>query len=242
MSRQYTPGTGGRAARPRRRGRVIGIVVAAVIVAAAAGAGAAYALHKDKKNAPTTPPTSAAANSVPFSQLPATVQAIDTPSNALPAGYTTETVHPSDTGTTAGFSIDIPPGWTETQSGLVTKFTDDNGDRFLEVDLTTHTYDNMINEARYIERQSLAEGKFPGYQRVHIEPVPVRNANGGFWQFTWTPAGGVLTRADDILFIDQTANGQQSYAVYFRAPNKGWNAKYLPVFETMLHTFQVVTS
>jgi hypothetical protein len=36
----------------------------------------------------------------------------------------------------------------------------------------------------------------------------------------------------------QTPAGPQSYAIYFRAPNSGWNATYLPLFEQMLHTFQ----
>jgi len=206
------------------------------VVAAAAGGGAAYALHG--KTGSTTPPAAPAAHTVPFNQLPGSIQAIHTPSTALPGpNWTTETVQPSQAGTTAGFSIDIPPGWTETRSGLVTDFQDSNGDRAREVDRSPHTYDNMLTEARYIKQTSLAQGRFPGYYQVHLEGVPVRNTNGAFWQFTWT-RGGTLTLTDDILFIDD----QQSYAVYFRAPDKNWNTKFLPQFKKMLSTFQVVQS
>ena len=129
------------------------------------------------------------------------VQALDTPSTTVPPGFTPVTVSPSAAGTTAGFSIDVPSSWTETRDGLITKFNDDNGDRFLEVDLTAHTYTNMVTEAEFIEKQQVAVGTFPGYKRVALKAAPVRGTSGAFWQFTWD-RNGVTTRTDDILFID----------------------------------------
>ena len=239
LARQYAPGTGGRPRRGRRR--AIWLIAAAVVIAAAAGGGAAYALHKDKPGT-TKPPPAAAANSVPFSKLPGSVQAIDRPSTSLPAGFTTQAVQPSQLGTTAGFTIDVPTGWVESHLGMATYFKDPNSQQFLEVDLTPHTYDNMVTEANHIERQSLSQGKFPNYKRLHIEAVPILSANGGFWQFTWKPAKSVKLQADDLLFIDQTSAGKQSYALYFRGPSKGWGSTYLPLFEKMLHTFQTIPS
>lgn len=228
LAQQYTRGAGG---RPRRsaRGRRIALVVAALVVAAAAGGGAALALHHD--NSPATTTNAA--------DLPGSVQALDSPSSTAPPGWTPVTVSPAADGTTAGFTIDIPPGWTEARYGFSTDFTDGNGDRFFEVDLTQHTYPNMVQEARFIETQSLAKNKFPGYNRAALRAVPVRGTSGAFWQFTWD-RDGVTTRTDDIMFIDNTPNGQQSYAIYFRAPDSGWNSRFLPQFEKMLSTFQIL--
>jgi hypothetical protein len=102
----------------------------------------------------------------------------------------------------------------------------------------------MLTEAKYIESQVVAKGKFPQYKRVSLRAVPIRGTNGAFWQFTWVNSGSVQTRSDDILFVKPTSAGSQSYAIYFRAPTPGndWNTKYLPVFKKMLRTFQSVPS
>jgi eukaryotic-like serine/threonine-protein kinase len=237
LAQQYAPGTGGKPPRSRR-GRRIALVIGAIVVAAAAGGGAALALHHGNNAGAAT---TNSANAPSLKSQPASVQALDTPSTTVPPGFTPVTVSPSAAGTTAGFSIDIPSRWAETRDGLVTKFTDDNGDRFLEVDLTAHTYTNMVTEAEFIEKQQVASGTFPGYQQAALKAVPVRGTPGAFWQFTWD-RNGVTTRTDDILFIEQTPNGPQSYAIYFRAPDSGWNTKFLPQFKKMLSTFQVAAS
>jgi hypothetical protein len=236
LAQQYAPDTGG---RPRRfrRGRRIALVVGAIVVAAAAGGGAALALNHGSNSAAATNTTNAAS----LKNQPGSVQALDTPSTVVPAGFTSYTVSPSAAGTTAGFTIDVPSNWTETKDGLITKFQDDNGDRFFEVDLTAHTYTNMVTEAQFIETQSVAKDTFPDYKRAALKAAPVRGTQGAFWQFTWD-RNGLTTRTDDILFNDQTPNGPQSYAIYFRAPNAGWNSKFLPQFEKMLSTFQIAAS
>ena len=237
LAQEYAPGTSSRPQRSRR-GRKIALIAGAVVIAAAAGGGAALAL----RHQPGTTGSGTTANTVkPSPKTPfGSVNALNTLSTALPSGWTTDAVRPSDTGTTGGFSIDVPPGWSETRSGLATHFDGPNG-MFLEVDLTPHTYQNMVAEAQYIKQQSLAKGAFPGYKQNHLQGVPVRGTQGSFWQFSWTPAGDVKQLTDDILFILPTSAGSQSYAIYFRAPNSGWNAKYLPVFEQMLHTFQTTS-
>jgi eukaryotic-like serine/threonine-protein kinase len=236
LAQEYAPGTVG---APRsRRGRKIALIVGAIVIAAAAGGGAALALRH-----PASTAAGSTANEVkPSPTTPfGSVNALNTPSTTLPSGWTTDTVKPSDTGTAGGFSIDVPPGWSETRSGLATHF-DGPGGIFLEVDLTPHTYQNMVTEAQYIKQQSLAKGAFPGYKQNHLQGVPVRGTQGSFWQFTWTPANDVKQLTDDILFIMPTSTGPQSYAIYFRGPDSGWNAKFLPLFEQMLHTFQTISS
>jgi hypothetical protein len=237
LAQEYAPGTSGRPQRSRR-GRKIALIAGAVVIAAAAGGGAALALrhHPETTGSGTTANTVKPSPKTPFGS----VNALNTPSTALPSGWTTDMVRPSDTGTAGGFSIDVPPGWSETRSGLRTHFDGPNG-MFLEVDLTPHTYQNMVAEAQYIKKQSLAKGSFPGYHQNHLQGVPVRGTQGSFWQFTWTPAGDLKQLTDDILFILPTSAGPQSYAIYFRAPNSGWNATYLPLFEQMLHTFQTTS-
>jgi eukaryotic-like serine/threonine-protein kinase len=232
----YSADASGRPRRGRRR-RVIGLIAAALVIAAAAGGGAALALRHGGGT------SSANANTVPPSAPTkfGSVNAVNNPSTALPSGWTTYTLQPSATGTTAGFSIDVPPGWTEKRKGLATVFGGPHGMLF-EVDLTQHTYQNMAKEAEFIKRASLAKGEFPGYKQFYLQRVPIRGTNGAFWQFTWMPSGDVTQRTDDILFILQTQDGPQSYALYFRAPDSGWNSTYVPAFERILHTFQTVPS
>jgi eukaryotic-like serine/threonine-protein kinase len=214
-----------------------------VVVAAAVGAGAAFALNRGGSGSPP-PSASNSASNLANANLPGSVQAFDDPSSTIPAGWTQEIVKPSATGTPAGFSIAVPPGWTEKRSGQVTYFYAPGGGWLMKIDLTAHTYPNMLTEAKYIESQVVAKGKFPQYKRVSLRAVPIRGTNGAFWQFTWVNSGSVQTRSDDILFVKPTSAGSQSYAIYFRAPTPGndWNTKYLPVFKKMLRTFQSVPS
>jgi eukaryotic-like serine/threonine-protein kinase len=230
LARQYPAGTGGHPRRSRR-GRTIALIAAAVVVAAAAGGGAAYALRGHGGTSVPPSPTTKFGS----------VNALNNPSSAVPSGWTPETIQASAEGTTAGFSVDVPPGWTEQHSGKATDFTSPNG-MLLDVDLTPHTYQNMVDEARFIKDQSLLKGTFPGYSQNHLQAVPVRGTQGAFWQFTWSPSDDVKQLSDDILFILHTPAGSQSYALYFRAPDNGWNTTYLPVFEEILRTFQTTPS
>jgi len=231
LAQQYPPSTSGRPRRSRR-GRMILLIAAAVVIAAAAGGGAAFALrsHGGGTTVPPSPTTAFGS-----------VNALNNPSTALPSGWTPETVQASADGTTAGFSIDVPPGWTEQRSGMATHFTSPNG-MYLDVDLTPHTYQNMVNEAKFIKNQSLLKGTFPAYKQDHLQAVPIRGTQGAFWQFAWSPADNVRQLTDDILFILNTSAGSQSYALYFRAPDNGWSTTYLPVFEQILRTFEPATS
>ena len=101
------------------------------------------------------------------------------------------------------------------------------------VDLTPHTYPNMVREAEYIEAQSTP--RFPGYQRVNLEALTIRGTSGSFWKFTWMD-NGVPQTALDLLFVLSTPSGQQSYALYATAPTSMWQ-QMQPVFDEELRTF-----
>jgi serine/threonine protein kinase len=239
LSKQYTPGTVRRARRSRQSGRIIWLVVA-VLIAAAVGVGAALALNHNNTdntvNAGNTIVPSVADTPTGFQS----VDALNNPSTVLPAAdWSTHTVTATDANSAAaGFSIDTPPGWTETRKGLATEFTGP-GDLLVEVDLTQQQTSNMLTSAGQVEKAST--GRFPGYKRLNLQAEPVRHAEGAVWKFNWTPTGGVQLTVDDIFFAQQTSAGVQDYAVYIRSPSSTFGTTSLPLFDKILRTFQTVT-
>jgi tRNA A-37 threonylcarbamoyl transferase component Bud32 len=242
LATQYPPAPVGGTGQRRRGSRWwIIVVICAVLVAAAIGAGTALALRHNNNGSSGTGTSAVVQGRAPTTDF-GSVNALNNQSASVPAGWTTETVTPSTDHTTAGFTVDVPPGWTEKPKGLATYFYGDDN-MVLDVDLSPHTYpDNMVQEAEHLQQQQAVLGDaFPGYQRLQLEAVPVRDAHGAFWQFTWS-LKSERVRTDDILFVLPTSAGKQSYAVYIRAPNDGWNSSYLPIFEKILPTFEPVTT
>ena len=244
LARQYLPGSGGGSAgRGRGGGRQIVWLVVAVIIAAAVGVGVALALNQHKGGGGS--PGATQSGSSGFVQDTATgfksVDALNKPSAVLPSGWQNAKVTAADLGApaVAGFSLDLPPGWSEKRSDLATDFTGP-GDMLVEVDLTPQNTTDMLGAATSIENQSVAENKFPGYKRVNLQEVPVRNTRGAVWKFTWTPAGSPGLVADDILFAKATSAGTQDYAIYIRSPQSTFSGTALPVFDQILQTFETV--
>jgi eukaryotic-like serine/threonine-protein kinase len=242
LAAQYPPAPAGGSGQ-RRTGsrRWIVLLICAVLVAAAIGAGAALALHHNNGSGSTGTGTTTVIKGDPQTRFQS-VNALNNPSATVPAGWVSETVTPSQYNTTAGFTVDVPPGWKEEPKGLSIYFYGPN-DMVLDIDLTPHTYPgNMVKEAEYLEQKQAQLGDtFAGYARAALQGVPVRGTHGAIWQFTWIDKG-VKVRADDILFVLPTSAGKQSYAVYIRAPNSGWGSKYLPIFDESLPTFEPVTT
>jgi len=217
--------------------------VLAVIVAAAIGVGVALALHHDpgSANAANTTGAGQTPTSVPSVADTVTgfksIDALNTPSTGLPGtGWSTRTVTEADANSAAGgFSIDVPPGWTETRNGLATDFNGP-GKQLLEVDLTQQPTTNMLTAAKKVE----AATHFRDYKRLNLQAEPVRHAEGAVWKFDWTPAGGVQYTIDDIFFAQQTSAGVQDYAIYIRSPATTFSSSSLPLFDKILPTFQTV--
>jgi eukaryotic-like serine/threonine-protein kinase len=242
LAGQYPPGTGGgRTGRGRGLSRPVLWVVVAVIVAAAIGVGTALALNRNNPgstnagkatgSSPVTVP-SVADTTTGFKS----VDALNNPSTALPAGWSTATVTAADANSAAaGFSIDVPPGWKETRKNLATDFTGP-GNLLVEIDLTQQQTSNMLSAATQVE----AATHFRDYKRLNLQAEPVRHAEGAVWKFNWTPAGGVQYTVDDIFFAQQTSAGVQDYAVYVRSPSSTFGSTSLPLFDKILPTFQTV--
>jgi tRNA A-37 threonylcarbamoyl transferase component Bud32 len=242
LNRQYTPGSGGgRAERGRGRGRQVVWLVVAVIIAAAVGVGVALALNRSNSGSPSATQSTGSGFVADTPTGFKSVDALNTPSAVLPAGWWHATVTSADLGApaVAGFSIDLPSGWTEKRSSLATEFTGP-GDMLVEVDLTPQNTTDMLAAATSIEHASVAQNKFPGYKRVNLQEVPVRNTKGAFWKFTWTPTGSPALVADDILFAKTVPAGTQDYAIYIRSPQSSFSGTALPLFDQILQTFETV--
>src|SRR5690349_6651496 len=232
--------------RPRRSGfGWKAAVVALAIVGAAAGAGTVVLLHQGHSGSPqgqgqTTGTGSASGSpsgSSSASLPPPTLQIIDAvnrpATGSLPSGFTM-TSQPAASNEKAGFTIAVPPNWQKSTSGHQTYLTDptDSNTNVL-VDLTPHTYPDMLREARYIEAQSIP--RFPGYHRVGMAATAVRGTTGAWWKFTWNKKG-VQQEALDLLFVLNTSAGPQSYALYVTAPESKFD-QMRPIFDEEAETF-----
>ena len=69
----------------------------------------------------------------------------------------------------AGFTIAAPSSWTSSASGYQYYLYDPSANANILIDLTPHTFPNdMLKEAQYIRRQSLAQNRFPGYHDLGL--------------------------------------------------------------------------
>ena len=243
-------GAGYEPPRRQRSGAGWKIAIAALaIVGAGAGAATVVLLHQKPSGSPQGSGTSSAAGSASGSSAatlpsaknaPQIVDAINVPATGpLPSGFTTVS-QPAAANETAGFSVAAPTSWKESTSGYQTYLKDPaEPDTNILIDLTPHTYPNdMLREAQYIEGRSISE--FPGYKRVGLAALRIRNTPGAYWKFTWTNAG-VEQEAIDLLFVTQTSAGPQSYALYMTAPEKLF-AQIRPIFDEEVETFVTLPS
>ncbi len=249
---QPSRGTWGTQQQRRRGSGLRWKLALAALLVIGAGAGAATVMALRHHNAASTggsPPatqgpttgtsTGAAAN-------PASInQSIDQPESAtgaLPSGFQAYSLPGNTAGTTAGFQIAYPNSWSVTRPTAVrTKFQDPAMNAYLLVDMTRHTYPNdMLAEARYIERQSLAKGAFPGYQRIEMAKLNIRGRPGAYWKFQWND-NGTVQEVLDLMYVANTSAGPQSYALYFTAPKEQWNALHVD-FDPEAQTFATLPS
>jgi serine/threonine protein kinase len=226
--------------RPRRSGFGWKAAVAALaIIGAAAGAGTVVLLNQGHSGSPQGQGTArgSASGSSSASLPPPTLQIIDAinkpATGSLPSGFTM-TEQPAASNETAGFTIAAPSNWQKSTSGYQTYLTDptDPNTNIL-IDLTPHTYPDMLREAQYIEAQSIPH--FPGYKRVGMAATPVRGTTGSWWKFTWNKKG-VQQEALDLLFVLHTPAGPQSYALYVTAPTAKFD-QVRPIFDEEVETF-----
>ena len=140
-------------------------------------------------------------------------------------------------GSTAGFTVAVPDTWKVSTKGTATLAEAPSGSTFLQIDLTPHTYRNMVVEAHYLAALTQRQGKFPGYRGLGIRAVNIRGGSGAAWQFTWqSPTLGRL-RALDLVYIASTPAGAQSFALYMSSPEPTWSSS-LGAFDEEMRTFR----
>jgi len=235
-----------------RRGGKAARAAVAIVATAVIGAGGLFLLKplfiQDKPQANATaaksaPPSATATGS----QLPSAtalritrsasiVKAIDTPNDALPPGYQTETFSAADMGTAAGFSIDMPQSWhVENPMGQKIYLDAPGGTTYVEIDLTADVKRSMVAEADYLRSQR----DYPGYltENAFIGAEPIRGTAGAFWRFDWKGSGGQM-RMDVLLFT----LGSQPYTIYANGlagpDDSNWNNNILMIVNRMLQTFK----
>jgi hypothetical protein len=216
--------------------RVI-LIVAAVVIVLAAVAGVLLALRghgSGNHQASQSSANSGASGGGTLVRDPRTpaAAAAGAPSNGpLPAGWSWYTAPASSMGTTAGFKLAIPDGWQASResTGRGYLFQAPGGGTFLQIDLTPHTFADMVKEAHYLSLEGPKEGKFPGYGNQEIRATPVRGQAGASWGFTWQDPKAGQIRSLDLMYIAPTSGGNQSFALYMTSP--------VPAFSSYLHTF-----
>jgi serine/threonine protein kinase len=212
-------------------------VLLLLLIGAGAGAAAVVLLHHTPPATPagnTSPGTGATSPGTVAGSPPQIITAINEQSTgALPAGYATYS-QPAAANEKAGFSLAAPTTWKTSASGYSTFLTDPTtANVSLQVDLTPHTYPDMLKEAEFIS----GKANFPGYVNRGLARLTIRGQPGAYWKFTWDDKG-VQQEAIDLLYVAQTSAGPQSYALYMTAPASIWDtAPVKSVFDEEMETF-----
>ena len=240
--------SGAEYAPPRRRRSGLGwkaAVVALAIIGAAAGAATVVLLHRDHSGSPQAPGPGDGNGfgvGIGIRILLRHAPARDTADHRRdqPAGHraAAERVH-----------HDLAAGRRQRDRGLQHRRADqlaednerlpdvpagpDGPNTNILIDLTPHTYQDMLQEAQYIEQRSIS--RFPGYHRVGMAATNVRGTTGSWWKFTWNNKG-VQQEALDVLFVAHTSAGTQSYALYMTAPVSQFD-QMRPTFDEEAETF-----
>jgi len=224
--------TSATAARRRRRVALVSLGVLVLVAAAAAGL-LGYRLHH--RTPAGTGTGSSASSTSPESPVAAAAGTAST--GTPPAGYRSVTVAAATLGSTAGFTVAVPDTWKVSTRGTDTLAEAPSGSTFLQIDLTPHTYRDMVVEAHYLAALTQRQGKFPGYRGPSIRAVNIRGGRGAAWEFTWqNPTLGRL-RALDLLYIASTPAGAQSFALYMSSPEPTWSSS-LGAFDEEMRTFR----
>jgi eukaryotic-like serine/threonine-protein kinase len=222
----------------RRRTALIAIGVVVVLIAVAGGL-LLLRSHRHHKVASQSGTTTSSSGSASQPRTPVAAAAGVASTGPLPSGWQWYTASAATLGTNAGFKLAIPDGWNAYPKGDMVLFEAPGNDTFLQVDLTPHTKDSMVAEARYLAALTPEQGKFPGYADQSIRPVNIRHSAGAAWGFTWQDPALGRVRALDLMFIARTSARQQSFALYMSTPDAAFSGN-LATFTEEMRTFQPV--
>jgi hypothetical protein len=214
-------GQGGGAHASKRSGRftLVACVAAAVVaVGVLGGFAVAHFMGAAANGSPSKTGSTQAAGHHGSSPSPSA--SVPT---ALPYGYTWYSLSAASAGTTGGFRVAVPSGWSTSRTGLVSYARSPAGAGFMEVDLTQHTFADEMTEARWLQEKTISQGKFPHFRRIALRPTSVAGQPAALWTFSWVETGVGRVIAADYLFNLPAGGGSQSYAVYASAPVSSWS-------------------
>ena len=110
---------------------------------------------------------------------------------ALPSGW----IWHDDPG---GFQLALPQGWTRRADGEVACFRDPGGGRSFQVLANGPIVADAVGHWAQAEQSALADGALPGYQRIGMAPLDLKNG-GADWEYTWQPEPGVRRHERRLL-------------------------------------------
>lgn len=98
----------------------------------------------------------------------------------------------------SGFQLALPGGWTRRADGEVACFTDPGGNRSFQVLANGPVVADPVGHWVQAEQSALADGALPGYQRIGMAPLDLKNG-GADWEYTWQPEPGVRRHERRLL-------------------------------------------
>ncbi|MBW3638846.1 MAG: serine/threonine protein kinase [Actinobacteria bacterium] len=218
-------------ARAGPNNRVPVLALAAILLVGAAAV-LGFALAGGPDGAPdvppaAAPPSAAAPSAVPSEppSPPPSPSSRPTPAIAVPAGWT------SYTDDERGWSIGVPPGFTQGTRNDLIQFRNDDTRRTLRVDYTDAPKQSAL--AAWQAASPQFAGSLTDYQQLRLENVNYKGLDAADLEFTYFDQ--TTLRVLDRTFI--TADGEEAFALYWQVRAEDWEAA-LPLFEQMAATFQ----
>ncbi|MET7696095.1 protein kinase [Streptomyces sp. NPDC005485] len=207
------------AARGRRRGRTIALVVA---VAAVVGLGGGLAMkYADGLRDKDSSTSASSAGSTPGSG-----NSGNEPAGAVPKNWERQK-------DVEGFSVALPKGWKRQVDGNQIDYTPDGGKHFVRIAIDdSPDFDNSYMHQIDLEEQLQ---KLKDYKRVSLQANTFRDCSGSLWEFTWTALPKQTEFPGARRAIEQTylARDGVEYAIYLSAPAADW-ATTRPQFDAIL--------
>ena len=127
---------------------------------------------------------------------------------------------------TRGFSVDVPAGWERTEGGLYVDYLNSSGERLrlLVERFNGSSPKGALQAAEGVQRNQQRTGKIANFQTVRMEATDKKLGGQPTWEWEWTYTNPKDGQARHVLWRTAVVNGK-SYAVYYSAPEQGFEAK-----------------
>ncbi|WP_026341718.1 serine/threonine-protein kinase [Actinomadura atramentaria] len=127
----------------------------------------------------------------------------------------------------AGYSVDVPAGWTRRATRDGVEWTDAAGGRTLRI---VPARGDALGGLRGDERAALESGVLPGYRRLRLEAMPGLGHAAAEWEFTWRGGGDEPARHG-------LRSRMPGFEFAFTAPDDRWTPAQR-VYDQILRTFR----